>query len=326
MDHFWERLKVQPPAPAGRKACGPARGRHRASSAGADPEVGTGGNLTTYLDERPQMLRRTVAVAAVTALFLAGCSSDTGSEVDVVDSPDPTTSTAAPEAHALGDTVNVGGVTISDIEIITEGCEFSTSPTRDAVKFQLLATVENGTSDEILQVLWPTDITFIDPDGMSVKPMDIVSGEPSCANDHPREFINMTPGEKRRAAVTVEAPVGAEEMIYSTSLIEGASPVRWDIADEVSGLAASPSEPEVTATQAATAAPATPAVSAAPSVPAAPSAPPVIGFTEAPGHGSPTPMNKTISSCGDPMLHQPGTTFFTDGSSGWTQECANQMG
>ena len=123
--------------------------------------------------------------------------------------------------------------------------------------------------------------------------------------------------------MTVEAPAGAEEMIYNTSLIEGASPVRWDISDEVAGLASSSAPSEATGEEVA---PVTPAAPAAPAEPAAPSAPPVVGFTEAPGHGSPTPMNKTISSCGDPMMHQPGTTFFTDGTSGWTQECADQMG
>ena len=33
-----------------------------------------------------------------------------------------------------------------------------------------------------------------------------------------------------------------------------------------------------------------------------------------------------IASCAtDPMLYQPGTTWFTDGTSGWTQTCADQM-
>ena len=49
------------------------------------------------------------------------------------------------------------------------------------------------------------------------------------------------------------------------------------------------------------------------------------GFTEAPGQAAPSEMNKTVASCGDPSLHETGTTFFTDGSSGWTQQCANQM-
>ncbi|HHU66662.1 hypothetical protein [Corynebacterium sp.] len=53
---------------------------------------------------------------------------------------------------------------------------------------------------------------------------------------------------------------------------------------------------------------------------------PVIGFTGAPGVDTPRILDKTIASCGDPMMYETGTTFFTDGTSGWTQECANQMG
>ena len=51
----------------------------------------------------------------------------------------------------------------------------------------------------------------------------------------------------------------------------------------------------------------------------------VIGFTEVPGAAQPTPMEKTIASCGDPSLHETGTTFFSDGTSGWTQQCSDEM-
>ena len=51
----------------------------------------------------------------------------------------------------------------------------------------------------------------------------------------------------------------------------------------------------------------------------------VIGHTEAPGQANPSVMNKTIASCGDPSIHETGTTFFTDGTSGWTSTCANKM-
>ena len=51
----------------------------------------------------------------------------------------------------------------------------------------------------------------------------------------------------------------------------------------------------------------------------------VIGFTEAPDAAQPTPMEKTIESCGDVSLHETGTTFFSDGTSGWTQQCADEM-
>lgn len=51
----------------------------------------------------------------------------------------------------------------------------------------------------------------------------------------------------------------------------------------------------------------------------------VMGFTEAPGAAQPSPMEKTIASCGDPSLHETGTTFFSDGTSGWTQQCSDEM-
>lgn len=261
-------------------------------------------------------MKKIVSMLATTLLVLAGCATDSG-ESDNSGVAAPATS-AAPELHALSDTVTVGGVIISDMEISTEGCVFEYPPAQEAVKFQLVATVENGTSEEILEVLWPTDITFTDPDGMSVKPTDISQGEPSCVSDYPSEFNQMTAGEKRRAAVTIEAPAGAQAMIYNTSLIEGAEPVRWDVADEIAAMEVT--SPESSEAEAAESTPET--------VPAAPTASTgegVIGFTEAPGHGSPTPMNKAIASCGDVNLHETGTTFFTDGTSGWTQTCASQM-
>ncbi|WP_035009694.1 hypothetical protein [Corynebacterium jeikeium] len=51
----------------------------------------------------------------------------------------------------------------------------------------------------------------------------------------------------------------------------------------------------------------------------------VIGHTETPGQANPSVMNKTIASCGNPSMHETGTTFFTDGTSGWTSTCANKM-
>ena len=52
---------------------------------------------------------------------------------------------------------------------------------------------------------------------------------------------------------------------------------------------------------------------------------PVMGFTGAPGIDSIRPLDKTISHCGDPMMYQTGTTFFTDGTTGWTETCSQQM-
>lgn len=50
-------------------------------------------------------------------------------------------------------------------------------------------------------------------------------------------------------------------------------------------------------------------------------APPAVGFTGAP-NGDPQPLDKTISYCMDDPSYQPGTTMFTDGTTGWTSYCA----
>ena len=50
-------------------------------------------------------------------------------------------------------------------------------------------------------------------------------------------------------------------------------------------------------------------------------APPAVGFTGAP-NGDPQPLDKTISYCMDDPSYQPGTTMFTDGTTGWTSYCS----
>ena len=56
-----------------------------------------------------------------------------------------------------------------------------------------------------------------------------------------------------------------------------------------------------------------------------PASPPVRGFTGAPNVSEIEELDKTISHCGDPSIHQTGTTFFSDGSTGWTENCSAQM-
>lgn len=50
------------------------------------------------------------------------------------------------------------------------------------------------------------------------------------------------------------------------------------------------------------------------------------GYTGAP-NGEPTAINKTISHCAKSSqgLYEQGTTWFTDGTTGWTQYCANNF-
>ena len=51
----------------------------------------------------------------------------------------------------------------------------------------------------------------------------------------------------------------------------------------------------------------------------------VIGYSEAPDQKKPQVMEKQIASCGDPSIHETGTTFFTAGRSGCTANCAAQI-
>lgn len=192
-----------------------------------------------------KLRRSAAAIAAIATLTLASCSGDGDDQAGPTPPATETTQADSPdELHALGDTVTIGDtLTISDAEIITEGCEFSDTPTRDAVKFQILATVNNETGQDIVQALWPSDMRFTDPDGLSVIPRDIAAGEPPCSNDHPTGFVDLADGETRRAAVTLEAPAGATEMVYSTDMIQGAEPVRWDVSEEIEGMEVTSSTP-----------------------------------------------------------------------------------
>lgn len=87
-------------------------------------------------------MKKLIAVSGAALLVLAGCATGLdGSDTPGVAAP---ATSAAPEVHDLSDAVTVGGVVISDMEISTEGCAFTYPPAQDAVKFQLIATVENG--------------------------------------------------------------------------------------------------------------------------------------------------------------------------------------
>lgn len=50
------------------------------------------------------------------------------------------------------------------------------------------------------------------------------------------------------------------------------------------------------------------------------------GYTGAPT-GDPTPLNRTIARCAKSSegLYERGTTWFTDGTSGWTEYCSNNF-
>lgn len=134
----------------------------------------------------------------------------------------------------------------------------------------------------------------------------------------------MKPSDKRRAAVTLVAPRKTVEIVYATELIPNAVTVKWNVETEFKKLKMQPlSESPVPTTSQAVPEQTYQTPEPEPSVNVATPEPP-IGYTGAPGHSTPGPLDKTIASCGSPDMYQRGTTFFTDGTSGWTQQCANQ--
>lgn len=101
----------------------------------------------------------------------------------------------------------------------------------------------------------------------------------------------------------------------------------WPVPQDVSEVREPASEgiasPTVPATPAAPATQAPAAQSAPAAAPSAPQSPPV-GITGAPGAANPAPLDKTIQQCLTGPQYQRGTTSFTDGTTGWTQQCAAQ--
>ena len=106
-------------------------------------------------------------------------------------------------------------------------------------------------------------------------------------------------------ACGTEGPVVVE--VFTTTTVATTASISSTVGSPTSTSAAAPSPAAV---------PVTPA--------SAPSCG-VYGFTGATGTENARCLDKQISSCGDPSLHEFGTTFFTDGSSGWTQTCQDRM-
>lgn len=135
-------------------------------------------------------------------------------------------------------------------------------------------------------------------------------------------------GDTERRVHIMDVPDGATK-IRLTETLHGA---RWefpapDASNTEAGEGASPAAlapaQAPSPTPNATYAPAP--VAPAPLPVPAPAAAPVVGFTGDPGVETPRILDKQISHCGDPLMHQTGTTFFTDGTSGWTVACSSQM-
>lgn len=266
------------------------------------------------------------------ALLLAACSSS-----DTTDQSEPTTSTATTTAEAgtelnsrgavevaLGETATVvqNGVTVlevSDTSLSTEGCDVNTNAPDAITKQGFSATIQIG-PESITQWLWPSDFYYVDADRKITRNLDTSDAEP-CSGPGGNAFIDLPPNSGADGRVTLDIPNVAEVIGYSTT--QGGQDIRveWVLPETVA-----PAVTVETTEQAPAAVESTPTVeqtqpAAAETQPA--SAPPV-GFTGAP-NGEPQPLvGKVIDYCMTGPMYQTGTTQFTDGTTGWTQECASE--
>ncbi|SNV77922.1 Uncharacterised protein [Corynebacterium imitans] len=254
------------------------------------------------------MNRVVVALGAACVLALAGCSG-AGTGSGEAESTTVTSITAVPEFAAVGDTVPVvcdGGECEGSLEVeeVLLGGQCAAGGEADVAEGETLVQVRGVLSASDGEVYLDTPVVW---DKESFKN----TGKPADACERPSGYEPWPTG----------ASAGEKVRVYGAFVVPEAA-VMLGIADAKFDLA------KVGAAETSVAAPATqPSVVTEQTIPEAPTeeAEPVIGFTGAPGQEAPQVMDKQIASCGDPSIHETGTTFFTDGTSGWTQQCASQM-
>lgn len=297
-------------------------------------------------------MKKMAAIVAANVLALAGCSSES-------DAPDETTAAAnatPPEKSdnefaSVGDTIPadcaigqcIGEFKIEEI-LVDEECKviddfLGVPPVPEGKKLIQISGVQENTTDlkdptngELLGMsldfpqTWDNDdfrnsaepfTGCVDPDGY--EPWGTISER----------------GEKMRAYGAFLIPSDNELLGIGNSRFDltklrkpaTSSTSSTSAQDHASSEAPRPGQPnaEEPAAPAAVEASAPVQEQAPAPAPVQEQAPePVIGYTEAPGQVAPHQLDKTIASCGDSTM-EIGTTFFTDGTSGWTQQCANQM-
>lgn len=289
------------------------------------------------------MKRIFLPVLTASALAFTGCTAESSTG----DAPPETLQTAddGPVAGIVGkqhgmDCAEIGDCsvlfTVDELRVINECSNSITGEIVQGPLIDLRATITTASSPitpEFDSAKWSifTDWSVLDSSGNNI-PIEI---ESKCLPDEGWRGTwdqDTFPGDTRKTEQRYRIPEDAQILRLTDSLNQ----TRWEF--ELPAMEPTHEEDPSVPPPAVTPNP-TPPVPApsptftqlpdpTPEVPApAPETPaPVIGFTGAPGHDAPRVLDKTIASCGDPMIHETGTTFFTDGTSGWTQECANQMG
>lgn len=278
-------------------------------------------------------MKRTISAGLIAgALLLGGCADSTDNVAEPAE--ETTTEATKPEFANVGDTIPVdcvggdcrGELKVEEIQLGGE-CKVPliTEEIADDMQLVQISGIVSATKevkdDKGVEIgVIPEELVAWDSEGFKT------SGEWGGGCDIPRQYEQWG---------TLFAKVGEKVRMYGSYLIPknakelGIADSRFDLSKLESSLSTSSST--ATMSEQAPAAEEKPSAqpssqpSAAPAAPVEEAEDPAIGYTEAPGQEAPHVMEKEIAYCGDPSIHETGTTFFTDGTSGWTQNCAAQM-
>lgn len=291
-------------------------------------------------------MKRLALLILAVPLLLSACSSSEGETNPVTEdtaaasseTPDSMTTTEAGNAvegvigkqHGL-DCVTPGDCsvlfTVESLETLDtcEGSVFDTKPegTNLVKATVLLETAPSGTDFNAGEFpLW-SDWSVLTSDGVNQSMPASMWCTLQDGEFHWNQPVHV--GDTERRVHIMDAPEGATEIRLTDTLSES----RWAFpapAVAVEDAVAAHNDVDHTPTpEAAAPAPQPQAPVEAPAPIQPPTPAPVVGFTGAPSVETPRVLDKQIASCGDPMMHQTGTTFFTDGTSGWTETCSSQM-
>lgn len=299
-------------------------------------------------------MKKIAVVIAASVLALAGCSSESDSEQTTTAAEATTAEKNDTEFASVGDTIPadcaigqcIGEFKVEEI-LVDEECKviddfLGAPPVPEGKKLIQISGIQENTTDledpangELLVMALDFPQTWDNDDFRN-------SAEPFTGCVKPDGYepwgTISEKGEKMRAYGAFLIPsdnellgIGKSRFDLTKLSVPASSKSSTSAQDQTSSKSPQPDRPNVEE-------PAAPAPVEAPAAEQAPPveqdlapAPvqeqalePVIGYTEAPGQVAPHQLDKTIASCGDSTM-EIGTTFFTDGTSGWTQQCANQM-
>lgn len=295
---------------------------------------------------------RILSLAAVSALALTACGSEPQME-ETTEAPTTTATESVTTSESATEefnadrkvglnepvTLTCGGVrdqecmtvTFADLDA-TASCPESSTPESRFVSLSIEAEMPQGADPDFVSPFRGSPWAAVTDDGRRTNVMSeaYCHGGPT-ESDLSAEF----PGYSATGVAYLPVPDNTREIHFAASRDSFVIlPLEAAGAKEEPGASESQSEQSAQEAPVITSQPPAPAPGVpeptqapAPPVAEAPAAPssPVMGFTGAPGADPVRELDKSISSCGDLSMHQPGTTFFTDGTSGWTQHCSDQM-